>query len=384
LKASILSSLSSQIAVVDRKGRIIASNEQWRAFTAEQGAHPNCNREENDAFGSCRGCEPACQPGSGLLAGAREVWEGSRASCEMEYECLSQGGEKRWFLMTVTPLQSPEGGAVIAHHDITASKRSEQAIRDLSGKLITAQEEERSRIARELHDDINQQLALLAIDLQLLAKSVPPGAGAHTRLEQLWKKTTDISADVQALSHQLHSAKLEHLGLISALRELCQDFRTQQKVAVEFQSMEVPPTLGMEVSLTLFRIAQECLRNVGKHSYAGNVRVNLQGSSGHLVLRISDDGVGFSSGLHSARIGLGMVSMRERLRLVGGELMVRPADGGGTVVEARVPVTPREEEASPSPVSIQAGRSSVGGERGDEQSAREGSVDRINQVRSHS
>jgi signal transduction histidine kinase len=293
----------------------------------------------------------------------------------MEYGCTPENGPKRWFLLTVTPLQSAGGGAVISHHDITESKQNEQAIRELSGKLITAQEEERARIARELHDDINQQLALLAIDLQLLDQSLP-GGPAHTRLEQLWKKTNEISADIQGLSHQLHSAKLEHLGLISALRELCQDFRKQQQMAIEFSATDVPSGLNIEVSLSLFRIAQECLRNVGKHSRARRVWVELEGEDGHLTLRVSDDGVGFSAAQASRRGGLGMVSMQERLRLVGGSMVVRSAETEGTVVEARVPVPVRED--------LGRGRPSVGGKGGDEQPALQGGVHRLDQIRSHS
>jgi PAS domain S-box-containing protein len=258
--------------------------------------------------------------------------------------------------------------------DVTARKRAQQAIQELSGRLIVAQEEERSRIARELHDDINQQMALLAIELQLLDMSAPAGP-FHSQLEHLWKKINEISGDIQSLSRRLHSSRLKHLGLVSALRELCQDFRKQQQIAVEFQAGGVPAALSNQTSLNLFRIAQECLRNVGKHSGARTVRMNLAGSGGHLVLRISDDGVGFVPG-PSAQRGLGMVSMQERLRLVGGELLVRSAESGGTVVEARVPISP--------PADARASSPSGSHEVGDEEPAGEDGVDRVYQVRSHS
>ncbi len=218
------------------------------------------------------------------------------------------------------------------------ARQSEQAIRDLSGRLITAQEEERSRIARELHDDINQQLALLAIDLQRIEGSLPGDAhAAHALLHELWKKTNGVSADIQRISHQLHSAKLEHLGLISALRGLCDEFSRQQKIGIEFHAADVPSHLDRRVALSLFRIAQECLRNTGKHSQAKNVRVELAGKNSSVMLRVSDDGMGFDLE-RLGRAGLGMVSMQERIRLVGGKLSVTSARSSGTHVEATVPL----------------------------------------------
>lgn len=339
MKSSILSSLNSQIAVLDRASRVIAANDQWEAFTRENSGRPDWMSGSSALFEVCRGCETACEDAESVWEGIQRVCRGERDSFEMEYECPSLSGEKRWFLMTVTRLRDADGGAVIAHHDISESKRSEQAIRDLSGKLITAQEEERSRIARELHDDINQQLALLAIDLQRIEGSLPGDAhAAHSLLHELWKKTNGVSADIQRISHQLHSAKLEHLGLISALRGLCHEFSRQQKMGIEFHSQDVPSHLDRGVALSLFRIAQECLRNAGKHSQARNVRVELAGEHGGVVLRVTDDGMGFDPG-RAGRAGLGMVSMQERLRLVGGRLRVSSARSAGTRVEATVPLS---------------------------------------------
>jgi signal transduction histidine kinase len=155
-------------------------------------------------------------------------------------------------------------------------------------------------------------------------------------------------------------------------------------MAIEFQAEDVPSGLSLAISLNLFRIAQESLRNVGKHSHARNVRIELQGGGGHLVLRISDDGVGFSPGLRSLHAGLGMVSMRERLKLVGGELNVRSTEPGGTVVEARVPVPPPQDKANQGRASLPGKRPSVGQKGGDEKPAGKGGVDGVYQVRPHS
>jgi signal transduction histidine kinase len=228
------------------------------------------------------------------------------------------------------------GIAVVAHRDISKDKQTEQAIRELSGKLIRAQEEERSRIARELHDDISQQLALLAIDLRrVLGANVPPPAA---KVQELCKKVDDISDDLRRISHRLHSTKLDHLGLVAALRALCEEFSEQYDLMVDSQLQPVPVPLDAEISLSLFRIAQEALRNVVKHSKARNIRVELTCSTRDLSLRVSDDGVGFDSDSIKGRAGLGLISMQERMRSVGGILTIGAQPSQGTQLEARLPL----------------------------------------------
>jgi signal transduction histidine kinase len=234
-------------------------------------------------------------------------------------------------------LKERKGRAFLVQGDISQSARSLESIQEMSGRLIHAQEEERCRIARELHDDINQQLALLGIEIQRVEEALPEvAAPMRARLKGIWEKTHEISQDVQRISHQLHSSKLEHLGLTAALKSLLQEFTRKYRIGgqIRFRDIQAPP--DKEVSLTLFRVAQEALRNVGKHSEATNIRVELVGESVGWLMRISDDGVGFDA---SAKIfgGLGMISMKERLRFVDGELSVWSRPGLGTQIEARVP-----------------------------------------------
>jgi signal transduction histidine kinase len=218
--------------------------------------------------------------------------------------------------------------------------RAEGAIRELSGLLLHAQEDERCRIARELHDDINQQLALLGIEIQRLEEALPETcAPMRARLKAIWGKTHEISQDVQRISHQLHSSKLEHLGLVAALKSLLHEFISNYRVGgqIRFRDVQTPP--DSEVSLTLFRVAQEALRNAGKHSEATNVHIELIGETVGLLMRITDDGVGFDTSAELGR-GLGMISMKERMRLVNGEFSIWSRPGLGTQVEARVPYPP--------------------------------------------
>jgi signal transduction histidine kinase len=241
--------------------------------------------------------------------------------------------------MSVSPLNGRSGAAIFIHRDITERKRTEGSIRELSGWLIRAQEEERSRIARELHDDINQQLALLEIEIQRMEEALPETAAPlRARLKEIWRKTHEASQDVQRISHQLHSSKLQYLGLATALKDLLLEFRSQYQIAGEFQFRDIPTPLDSEVSLTLFRVAQEALRNAGKHSAARNIRIELIGETVGLLLRISDDGVGFDPSTKTS-CGLGMISMEERLRLANGTLSICSRVGLGTQIEARVPLS---------------------------------------------
>jgi signal transduction histidine kinase len=244
--------------------------------------------------------------------------------------------------MSVTPLKGGALGAVVSHQDITEQMRHERAVRELSGRLINAQEQERSRIARELHDDINQQVAVLAIELQQLERFLPEDSPeGHQKAQGLWKKIHGVSTEIHHISHQLHSAKLEHLGLIAALRGLCNEFSAQYKIRADFQAWQVPPALSPDISLGLFRVAQEGLHNVAKHSRAEKVRVDLIGRDDKVLLRVLDDGVGFDSDTITHQTGLGMISMSERIRLVGGTLSVSSKPSMGTQVEAAIPLSRR-------------------------------------------
>jgi signal transduction histidine kinase len=212
----------------------------------------------------------------------------------------------------------------------------------LSGRLIQAQEAERARIARDLHDDINQRLALLANGLQELWQVAPE----HDSIEQkqigdLWHLTSEIAADVQHMSHQLHPSKLHYLGLAAAVRDLCQEFSKLHKIDVECVARDLPRDLDENTSLTLFRTVQESLRNIAKHSHARHVKVDLTSRPTDILLRVSDDGVGFDARHDRNGEGLGLVSMQERLKLSGGVLTIWSRPSLGTQVEAVVPLNDR-------------------------------------------
>jgi signal transduction histidine kinase len=207
-------------------------------------------------------------------------------------------------------------------------------IRDLGSRLLNAQEQERSRIARELHDDISQQLAVLTIDLKMLGRTAQ--GQAETAAVDALKRAEDIGASVHDLSHRLHPARLRVLGLVDALNGLKREL-SHPGVTITFTHQGVPPTLPPDLTLCLFRIVQEALQNANKHSEARNVAVDLTGASDGIALTIVDDGVGFDVDA-AWRRGLGLISVRERVEAIGGTFALRSSPGAGTRLEVSVPV----------------------------------------------
>jgi signal transduction histidine kinase len=220
-------------------------------------------------------------------------------------------------------------------------RRAEHESRELSGRLLTAHEDERRRLARELHDDLTQRLARLAIDAGGLERgggrsSVEDGTARSMRDELI-----RLSEDVHALSYQLHPSVLDDLGLVEALKAECDRVSRREPVRVSVEARDVPPELPSDAALCLFRVAQEALRNVVRHARARAVRVSLVPSDGGLRLAVQDDGIGFDPAASRGGPSLGHASMRERVRLIGGELDIDSAPGRGTTVVAWVPLPRR-------------------------------------------
>ncbi len=223
--------------------------------------------------------------------------------------------------------------------DITERKRAEELSTSQSRRLLEAQEAERARIARDLHDDIGQRLALLAMGLEQLQRSAAnPVSGIAESIDALRRQTVDISADVQALSHQLHSSRLQLLGVVPAIRGFCSEVSVRHKVDVDFTHQDVPRTVRPDIAICLFRVLQEALQNAVRHSSAARFSVNLQGMPKAISLTVRDAGRGFDPASVSQYGGLGLTSMRERLKLVAGELVVESQPALGTTIVACVPL----------------------------------------------
>jgi PAS domain S-box-containing protein len=259
---------------------------------------------------------------------------------QAEFRLRRHDGQYRWLLDVGTPTHDPAGlftGYVGSCVDITDQKNIEHALETVSGRLIEAQEQERSYLARELHDDINQRLALLAIELEQLRLDLPGSRkDLVRRVDSIRHATLDISRDVQALSHELHSSKLDFLGLVPAFSSFCREFSKKKNVEMFFTHAGVPSTLPQAVSLCLFRVLQEASHNVVKHSGVRRFEVDLRGTGSHLRLTIRDAGRGFDTAAAVNSRGLGLISMRERLNLVGGTLSIQARPSHGTEIVAEV------------------------------------------------
>jgi PAS domain S-box-containing protein len=233
--------------------------------------------------------------------------------------------------------------------DITERKLAEEALSTVSRKLIEAQEQERSRIARELHDDINQRLGLLGSALGRLEHDLPvTEIELGQRLGQASQMIKDLSNDVQDLSRQLHSPKLELLGLASAAAGFCRELSDQKGVEIDFYSENVPNELTLEVSLPLYRVLQEALQNSIKHSGSRTIQVSLKGEANEIELAVHDSGVGFEYEEAIKGRGLGLTSMIERLKIANGRLSIDSDPQRGTTLRARVPLGPTGRSAAAS------------------------------------
>ncbi len=276
-----------------------------------------------------------------VLCAFREALAARRGFAS-EFRLQQRDGTYRWVVNHGRP-RCDEKGEVLGYVggcvDLTERLEAQARLRELSGRLINAQEEERRRIARELHDDLQQRLALLAIELEGAALGRPLSGHEDwaTQARRFWTRTNEISSEVHRISHRLLPLKLETLGLLTTVESYCREV-TQQGVRVTFTHCDVPTSVPDDVALTVFRVVQESLRNVVKHSGASETRVQLSGRNGGLHLVIADSGCGFDPKLAAAGGGLGLFSMRERLGLVGGEITIESAVGSGTRIDAKVPL----------------------------------------------
>jgi len=265
---------------------------------------------------------------------------------EIEYRMIAADGRVVWIQDLVSVIRQDGRAKTLRGFmiDITERKQTEAALLDLGTRLIGAQEEERRRVARELHDDLNQRMALLSIDLEQLAQDLPRGQNhLRTRLKNLWANAQEISAEIHRVSYQLHPSKLDHLGLAAAVKSFCQELAGRHKIKVKFQCQGLPAILPKEMTLCLFRIVQESLNNVIKHSGSPEAEVVLESTGQSIRLSVSDGGCGFDLEASRVHRGLGLISMQERLRGIGGELTIHSQPSRGTRIEVSVPLS----EAAP-------------------------------------
>jgi PAS domain S-box-containing protein len=336
LSLPMVESLPVLLWIAHADGEFVDINGEWERFTGVK-------RAGNLGTGWMQRIHPKDLPG--WLTNFAESSRFSR-QMSMRLRLERHDGQYRWMLIRANPLPTIDGepaGFAGCCIDITDERDLAEAVSDFSGRLIQAQEGERSRIARELHDDITQRMALLANGIQELdmpKMRLTPPQRRH-QVQALKKLAVEISADLQFLSRQLHPSKLQYLGLPAAVRSLCREVSARHKLDVTCIVRDVPDKLPEPIALNLFRTAQESLQNVVKHSRARHATVELMGGAESIRLRVSDDGVGFELNQENSSRGLGLISMRERLNSIGGTFSVSSERMAGTHVEGAVPIVSR-------------------------------------------
>jgi PAS domain S-box-containing protein len=266
----------------------------------------------------------------------------ARLPFTMEYRLRRYDSQYHWISDTGSPRFLVDGtfaGYIGCCLDIHDRKAGELARHELARRLMGAQEAERSRIARELHDGIGQEIALLGIQMQRASASIWPASGPKKfGMKEFSDKLAAIGVHVGRLSHQLHSSELEYLGLTAAITKLCREFSEQYPIKVTCTCLRIATKIDNDVALTFLRIIQESLHNVAKHSGAKTVQVEVTGTGKELRLSVRDDGSGFDVQESTSAAGLGLISMRERMEVIGGEFVIESTPGGGTSIRACVPV----------------------------------------------
>jgi PAS domain S-box-containing protein len=274
-----------------------------------------------------------------VVASCRQAIQQKRHQAR-DYRMIAANGKTVWLhdLVHVIVEQGQTKELIGVMVDITDRKHTETSLIEMTGRLIGAQEEERRRIARELHDDLNQRLALLAIGLERVAHDLAPDDESFAQVAGLRKLTQEISSDIQRLSHRLHPAKLDHLGLVAAINGFCRELSGQHDVHIDFLHRDVPKSIPKDAALCLFRVAQEALSNMVKHSGVRTGRLELIRNRETLHLCVSDAGVGFDPQAVSTKGRLGLISMQERVRTAGGHISIesRPSRGTRIIVQVSI------------------------------------------------
>ena len=273
----------------------------------------------------------------------REVYEkafAQRVPFQLEHRLRGRDGEYRWVVTGGVPRYDVDKsfiGYIGTSVDITERKLAEGIL--FSQKLVDAHEEEGRRIARELHDDINQRLAVVSMRLGYLKESPEPSATEFKQeIGEVGQEIADLAAHIQAVSHRLHPAKLEILGLERAAAGLCDELSNRHGLTIDVHIESIPATLPREITLSLYRVLQEALQNVVKHSASRHVSVSLSAQIDTINLTVKDSGTGFDSEVAMTGRGLGLTSMTERLKAVGGHVSIHSQPGHGTTVHAVAPL----------------------------------------------
>jgi signal transduction histidine kinase len=341
---STIDALSAHIAILDDKGTIIAANESWRRFDEGNGFIGPGHRIGANYLEACEGTDgESNSSGTAVAEGIRSTIEGRSADFRTVYCCDSQHG-KRWFQLRATRFYDQGTRLVMVHEDITEIKHAEAELREITEHLLQLQDEERRRIARDLHDVTAQNIFAMTMNLARLRKILPELRG---RAEELLTETTLLGEEslqeIRTVSYVLHPPTVHGGGLVSALQSYIEGF--VNRTGIEVSLIADPPKMELpaEVQTALFRIVQEGLANIIRHSGSRTAKISLRECACEILLQVEDQGVGISPEIlddtsgQIKSLGVGIPGMRIRLRQLGGKLRIESSDRG-TTVTASVPI----------------------------------------------
>jgi len=343
---SVFSDASVGMAIVSLDGQFLAGNQEFCQFIG----YP-----EQELLGKT--VQSVTHPEDWPMFSerlARALTDGAGFQ-RVEKRCLHKNGQVLFGDCSASVICDIDGNPQYLIADvlnITERKRAEEVLSSVSQRLIEAQEKERARIARELHDDLSQRMALLQIGLSQFKQNLPSlSAQAAVQLDRVAQTAREISSELRNLSHQLHPSKLDTLGLVASLEGFCREFSSQHNVQVQFVHRGIGEKIPKDLALCLFRIVQEALRNVAKHSGGREAKVVLCGLEDRIDLCVSDEGVGFEPASEKGNFGLGLISMQERLRLIGGQLLVESEPSHGTRIRVHIPLSSAEHQGPSQKIS---------------------------------
>jgi signal transduction histidine kinase len=331
-----------RLALIDSQGNIVAVNKDWMALAEESGAELTRVGPGTNYLEVCRHAGTLCADSRKALAGIQAVLK-QRSSCfAMEYVGDTPCGPIACH-MDVLPISFKQARAVIAHRQVTgphlSSPQSVALLQQFALRLIHAQEEERQKLSLEIHDDLGSKVALMALSVREVIENEQEHSGS--RVQDLHKILDDIialSAALRDLSHGLQLPLLRYAGIKPALKWLCEKFQRVSRTHIDVTIPAELPRLPAEKELCIFRIAQEALQNVTKHSAANKVSIALEYEPRQIQLTVADNGSGFIRSKLNGQGGLGLLSMEARALSVGGHVVVTSSRGEGTTVRLRVPL----------------------------------------------
>jgi signal transduction histidine kinase len=332
-------SIPLRLALIDSQGEIVAVNEDWMALAEKTGTSLNRVGPGANYLEVCRRATSA--DSIAALRGINAVLRKRASAFNMDYRCHTPSGPA-YFHLAATRIAYKEACVCIAHTEVANSEVSKEKnfrlMQQFALRLISAQEEERQRISQEMHDDLGSRIALMALSLRQIITQASGNPDSNvSELNKIFNQVTDLSAAVRDISHGLHPLLLGHVGIKAALKSLHETFEKTYGIRTSLTVADELSKLQYKVALCIFRVAQECLRNVAKHSGAERVTISLGCVRGNVCLTVSDTGRGFIRSEAIRKGGLGLLSMEARARSVGGRLTVKSSPEAGAEIRLTIP-----------------------------------------------